>query len=840
MEIQKRLVDIKESQLKILEDYESLIKDYDSNGLVTQNEELRNELADCKERLKQLEIKYERVSIENQKLRISLREQILDEKLNILKISRSKLDTYFKSAVDDCGNRLISFEKHVEKEISQLRKAAVENLGAEREHFVSELNQWAQSLGEKIREYREQLGADADGVSNLIQTKFDALMEEGVSEEIIQKRIRQNETEMKIGLNWINKIGIILILFGIGAAAKYVHSTWFTDYMRGASFFILGGVFLAGGEYLNGKGREIFARGLLGGGVSILYCAVFYSYFLLQIIDIRAGLFLSVLITLTTVVLSIRYQSKTICSLGLVGGYLPFFSYLVSFGIKGEACNIAMVYLFLLNLLVLGVSFWKKWNVVNYLSMLFHIPSLVYLVFTANNVFAGMLYTIVTFTTHLLTQLANPLKNAVKLKKVDLLLMGVNTFLSCAILYGLFDKGGLADYNGLLALAFCLVYIGVARLIERKMPGEKYGSLLFYSTSLTFAILMIPFQFGLQWMSMGWLLESVILIIVSLKYQIEKIEKAGWLIFGLCLGAFYLGDWAHMLTFTKTMHFNYKFTGITIGTILVTAAYLIDSQKGGMSRYGRFWNIVMGFKYFAIVNAWVYLLYIGVEFYSTWMPRGYHFEFYKVALLAVINIACGYAACRIPLLYNRVVLVLSFVFYIVGILLCVVINLFIPVIKRLGDISFAEYGAIAVLIAFNLLMLIVVRELLISLIKRHHMNLELYPLGIIIYLLGNVTLILTQQFHLGGGHFVSSLVCLLAALGSLVYGFRKKYIYTRRFGLGLSVFATAKLFLIDLAFLDTIKKITAYFVFGFILLGISYLYQRLRAESEGQEHDRKM
>lgn len=40
--------------------------------------------------------------------------------------------------------------------------------------------------------------------------------------------------------------------------------------MRGASFFILGGVFLAGGEYLNGRGKDIFARGLLGGGVSIL------------------------------------------------------------------------------------------------------------------------------------------------------------------------------------------------------------------------------------------------------------------------------------------------------------------------------------------------------------------------------------------------------------------------------------------------------------------------------------------------------------------------------------------------------------------------------------------
>jgi uncharacterized membrane protein len=840
MEIQKRLMELKDSQHKILEEYESLVKDYDSNGLVSQNEKLRKELAECKDRLDHLEVKYENVTTENQKLRISLKEQILDEKLNILKISRNKLDAYFKSSSDDSKNRLIALEQQAEKEITMLKQVAAQNLGIEQETFVAELNQWAQTLGGKIREHREQLSVNSERVAGGIQNQFDALGAEGVSEEVIQKRIQQNETEMKIGLNWINKIGIVLILFGIGAAAKYVHSTWFTDYMRGASFFLLGGLFLAGGEWLYRKGKDTFSRGLLGGGVSILYCSVFYSYFLLHIIDIYSGLFMAVLITLTTVVLSIRYQSKTICSLGLVGGYLPFFSYLMSFGIKGEACYIAMGYLFLLNLSVLGVSFLKKWNVVHYLSMLFHIPALMYLVFNADNVFAGILYTILTFTTHLFTQLAYPLKYAVAIKRVDLIMLGANTFFSCTILYGLFDKGGLSDYNGLLALTFCLVYIGVAKLIERRMSGDKYSSILFYVTSLTFAVLMIPFQFGMQWMSMGWLVESIILIIYSLKYQMEKMEKAGWLIFALCLGAFYLGDWAHMLPFTRARYFNYKFTGITIGTILVTAAYLMDSQKGGISKYGRFWNIVMRFKYFAILNAWVYLLYSGKEIYSTWMPRGYHFEFYMITLMAVINIGAGYGICRIPLLYNKVVQAISFMFYMFGILLCVWINLFVPVIKRFSDSNAAEYGAIVVLIVFNLLMLLVLRELLIAIIKRQRISLEFYPLGIIIYLLGTVTIILSQQFHLGGSHFISSLVCLLAALGSLVYGFRKNYIYTRKFGLGLSIFATVKLFLIDLTFLDTLKKIIAYFVFGFVLLGISYLYQRLRAEAEGKDHGHKM
>lgn len=831
---------LKENQRTILEEYESLLEQYDSNALISQNAKLQQEVAECKERLEQLEVKYERAATENQKLRISLKEQVLDEKLNILKISRGKLDTYFKAAMDHCENRLMTLERQSEIEIARLRDAAAQNLGNEKENFIVELNQWAQVLGEKIRSHREQLRLTAGRVMDGVQAQFEALGSEDVSEEVIQNRIRQNETEMKIGLNWINKIGIILILFGVGAAAKYVHSTWFTDYMRGASFFFLGGFFLAGGEWLYRKGKDVFAKGLLGGGISILYCAVFYSYFLLNIISIHIGLFLSVLITLTTVVLSVRYQSKTICSLGLVGGYLPFFTYLISFGMKGQACYIAMGYLFLLNLSVLGVSFWKKWDVVNYLSMFFHIPSLMYLVFSADNAFTGMLYTVAAFSAYLSAQLAYPIRYAAEIKRVDLLLMGVNTFFNCTILYSLFDKGGLSDYKGLLALAFCLVYIGVAKLIDRQMPGEKYAGLLFYATSLTFAVLMIPFQFGIQWMSIGWLVEGIILIVYSLKYQMEKMEKAGWIIFGLCLGAFYLGDWALMLPFSHAAYFKLKFTAITAGTMLVTAAYLIDSQKDGMGRFGKFWSIAVRFKYFTVVNAWAYLLYIGTEYYNAWMPYGYHFGFYKTVWMAIITIGIGYIICRIPLLYDKVIQVFSAVFYMLGVLLCIRINLFIPVIKRFSETTAAEYGAVAILMVFNVLMVLVVRELLISIIKRQQLNLEFYPLGIIIYLLGNTTIIVTQQFHLGGTHFLSSLVCLVAALGSLIYGFQKNYIYTRRFGLGLSVFATAKLFLIDLTFLDTLKKIIAYFVFGFVLLGISYLYQRLKANAEEQDHDYKM
>ncbi|MNI73332.1 hypothetical protein D3C73_1293330 [compost metagenome] len=65
-----------------------------------------------------------------------------------------------------------------------------------------------------------------------------------------------------------------------------------------------------------------------------------------------------------------------------------------------------------------------------------------------------------------------------------------------------------------------------------------------------------------------------------------------------------------------------------------------------------------------------------------------------------------------------------------------------------------------------------------------------------------------------------------------MFGFRRRYVYIRRFGLALSLLATGKLLLYDLTLLNTGSKIIAYFSFGLCLLGISYLYQRVSARME--------
>lgn len=57
-------------------------------------------------------------------------------------------------------------------------------------------------------------------------------------------------------------------------------------------------------------------------------------------------------IGVVSLVLSRRYKSMTICAISLVGGYLPFFSYVFFEGLTPTNVYIAMGYLHVLNILV--------------------------------------------------------------------------------------------------------------------------------------------------------------------------------------------------------------------------------------------------------------------------------------------------------------------------------------------------------------------------------------------------------------------------------------------------------------------------------------------------------
>lgn len=832
----QRLEQLRDAQQGIAREYQQLLSEYEANDIVRENEQLRAGYTEYRQQAEELATRMQALKEENRKLRQALSEQMLDERMDFIRASRQKLDTYFSSTSYSHTNKLLAAEQSARKKIEHLYSQAEGFLTTDQEEMSTKLAQLQAELNGKMAAQRQALMTEQRKLQDDISSNYDQMASEPLSEEVFQRRVKQNRLEMKIGLNLLSKLGILMLLLAVGAAFRYTYLHWFNEGMKSAAFFLLGILMMAGGEWLFRKKRQVFALSLLGGGISVLYGSVFYSYFLLEIFSLAVGMAVSILITAVAVALSLRYQSRTICSFGLVGGYLPFFSYMFAYGMEGNAVYVAMGYLFLLSVLILAVSLRKRWTVVHYISFGLHVISMLMLVYQAELPAIGMLYAVASFALYLGVTLYLPMKLQVRLSGMDFALLAVNTVINCIVLYSLLYSAGWEKLDGLLSLIFSAVYLMLGILSQRRLPQERGTRILFYGTSVAFSLWIIPLQFGIHYVSVAWMLEAIVLSVLGHLYQSRRVERIGWIITALCVFSFISIDIMFGLIEVSPIDFEWKYTFLSLGLLGLALFYAFRLyQPGREERYGRGdRDGVSAISNTALVNIWFYVLYESGQMYDRFMPYNSSlYDFFLFLLLACVTLILAYALSAVPMLRNTFVTYYSRILYGVGYLMSTIITLTLPALNPAGVPNGAEnIAGLLILIALQAMVLLSARDLLSDLFLSHTGRREWYPVLLGLYLLGIITAFLGVQLRLGSIGWLFSITYLLLALGYIGYGFRRKYLQIRRIGLGLTLFSTGKMLLFDLNLMTTGSKIIAFFAFGVLLLGISYLYQRVSSSLE--------
>ena len=129
--------------------------------------------------------------------------------------------------------------------------------------------------------------------------------------------------EARVGLTWINRIGAITLLLGAAFFFKYaVDNEWIGPAGRVILGLLAGFGLLGLADRLWQRGQRIFAQGLSGGGVALLYLSFYAAFALYHLVPRPAAFLLLLLTTTTTGALALRYQAQAIAALGLLGGYL--------------------------------------------------------------------------------------------------------------------------------------------------------------------------------------------------------------------------------------------------------------------------------------------------------------------------------------------------------------------------------------------------------------------------------------------------------------------------------------------------------------------------------------
>lgn len=168
----------------------------------------------------------------------------------------------------------------------------------------------------------------------------------------------QANLEKFIGENLISKIGILVLIIGVGIGVKYsIDNNLISPLTRVilAYLFAFGLVGLA--IKLKPKYHN-FSAALISGGMAIMYFVTYFAYTTYSLINQGAAFGLMTMFTVLTVVAALFYNRQVIAHIGLVGAYA------VPFLLSSDSGNYLALftYMAIINAGILAISVKRYWR----------------------------------------------------------------------------------------------------------------------------------------------------------------------------------------------------------------------------------------------------------------------------------------------------------------------------------------------------------------------------------------------------------------------------------------------------------------------------------------------
>jgi uncharacterized membrane protein len=360
-----------------------------------------------------------------------------------------------------------------------------------------------------------------------------------------QKNKEKTPLEEFIGTNLLNKIGIAVLVIGIGIGAKYAIDH---DLINPLTRIIIGyvcGLILIGlsvrlkPTYLN------FSAVLLSGGMAVLYFITFAAYDLYQLLPQALAFVLMVIFTVFTVFAAVQYNLQAVAFIGLVGAYgVPF---LLSDG-SGRVV-ILFSYMSILNIGILILSFKKTWKALYYTAFL--LTWIIYAAWFANQynsddqLWISLVFSSIFFVIFYTTLLSYKLLQKEPLNILDIALVLTNSFVyylfGCAAIdkhpNGDFFLGSFTLFNAILHFIACYI-------IYKKQNATRDTFFLVAGMVLVFITLAVPVQLDGNWVTLIWAAEAVLLFWIGRSKKFPVYERLSYALVLLTVISL-IHDWIH-------------------------------------------------------------------------------------------------------------------------------------------------------------------------------------------------------------------------------------------------------------------------------------------------------
>ena len=811
-----------QSQRTILADLEEQVKLYESSDIFVENKNLKARVDKLTAENTALAQRTSQLYEHNLRLKEAIYSHAERERMTLIQSSKERLDIYFGKAVSGEIDKLTALERDIGLRTGQMLSVLYQNNHELSHQLSAKIQSFREESWKVIHEAQAQMAAAKAPTTEADELAYEQLKKEPLTPEQIAALAKKYSIERFVGINLISIVGIVLIIIATVFAGQFAVGR-ISDAQRAIAIFALGGGMLVAGEIFNRRNANALSLGIAAGGIAVLYVALAFSFFALDVIGMLPALIICVAITVVAFVLSTRYRYQTLLILAYVGGHLPFFAIVMNV----DMIYGLMVHFLILNLLVLLVSFKMKWTVSTFIGLGFNTVAVWGILVLGTNTgtdvspFVLAAYIFLAFAIYTAIPIIGTYAAKQKFTTSDIVVMGINTFVSCLTMYIAFTIFDWVGYMGLLSLVYAAAYFWLALLLWMKFEGAESMRDLAALTGLVFVILTIPFQFDIIWLSLGWLLQGTVLSIYGIIRGRRRFRYAGMVIFGLCIGAFLLVD---ILSAGGAVgfHFGFRYLSVTAGSLLILTALVF--KKAIVN------NGYRAYKYAAMANLWFYLLYL-VNRAEAQIVGLYPFNIFYVAgaVQVVLTFALAFGYLRFKPLYDGGTKVLAFLLYLTGIAGLFVLNIasrpaLVPIGFRTGH-PLMIVGAAAVIVLVGGLAVYCLYDVLKRVVAQGRLRRDYMHIVIAMYILAVITQNLLFHYRLPLAGWMISVVFVFTALAWVVFGFYKRVVLMRRSGLGLALLTVVKVFLVDLTGLSQGQRIMSLFVMGGVLVGISFVYQ---------------
>lgn len=384
------------------------------------------------------------------------------------------------------------------------------------------------------------------------------------------------DLEKKIGQYWLNRVGIVAILIGVSYFLKLAfENDWIGPAGRIAIGLLAGIGFVLWSERFRARGYAAFSYSLKAVGIGTLYLSLWGAFQIYHLIPAAAAFVAMIVVTASTIVLALSQNAELLASFALIGGFAT--PVLLSTGQNHEA--VLFSYVCLLDAGILEMTAAKPWRRLLWGS--FAGTMILYWGWYADyysqdqralTVFFAALFAAIFAAIPLMTRYARSTRFGGPSITLTLLPL-LNAAAFFLALYEMYQ-----DQTATLtwfALALAAVYLGLAHAFARRHTAEdaKVIQLLHVAIAIAFITIAIPLKLDREWITIGWLIESAVLLFVSVKTRTSFLRY-------LAATALVLGI-ARLLFFdrynTETLIFNARFA-----TYAVAIAVL-----GGIAVFGK-------------------------------------------------------------------------------------------------------------------------------------------------------------------------------------------------------------------------------------------------------------